>query len=273
MLDQMIESKSNGRENARKSRYLLVTFGAFCALLLGGWTYSLFAKSYGVGGGDFEISSLVSPVAVENETPPARPEPQKNVSRASNKVILEDLYDDLWHSTAPDSTLGKKNVVSARIYDPKNVVIGDRNVIPENAGRNIGNDDLGCGLCDNNPTGKRPESRDPEFDDVVKTKPTPTVAPTPNRPISLGPVNGKATYLPKPAYSEAAKAIRASGQVQVQVTIDETGNVTSATAVSGHPLLRGASVEAARISKFTPTLLGGRPVRVTGIIIYNFLPR
>lgn len=273
MLDQMIESKSNGRENARKSRYLLVTFGAFSALLLGGWTYSLFAKSYGVGGGDFEVSSLVSPVAVENEAPPVRPQPQKNVSRASNKVILEDLYDDLWHSTAPDSTLGKKNVVSARIYDPKNIVIGDRNVIPENAGRNTGGDDPGCGLCDNSPSGKKPDSRDNEFDETVKPKPTPTVAPTPNRPISLGPVNGKATYLPKPVYSAAAIAVRASGTVEVQVTIDETGNVTSATAISGNPLLRANSVAAARISKFTPTLLGGRPVKVTGIIIYNFLPR
>jgi TonB family protein len=58
--------------------------------------------------------------------------------------------------------------------------------------------------------------------------------------------------------------------VTVQVTVDETGKVISATAVSGHPLLRAAAVDAARRARFTPTLLTGVPVKVTGMIIYNF---
>lgn len=89
--------------------------------------------------------------------------------------------------------------------------------------------------------------------------------------ISKGVLNGSAISLAKPAYPPAAKAVNAGGTVSVQVTIDEEGNVISATAVGGHPLLQAASVEAARQSKFKPTLLQGQPVKVTGIITYNFV--
>jgi TonB family protein len=90
--------------------------------------------------------------------------------------------------------------------------------------------------------------------------------------LSGGVLNGKATKLVKPAYPEAAKVVKAGGAVNVQVTIDEAGNIISASAVSGHPLLRAASEEAARASTFSPTLLQGVPVKVTGIIVYNFTP-
>ncbi len=59
--------------------------------------------------------------------------------------------------------------------------------------------------------------------------------------ISGGVVNGKARNLAVPAYPAAAKAVDASGAVNVQVTIDENGDVVSANAVSGHPLLRAAA--------------------------------
>lgn len=81
---------------------------------------------------------------------------------------------------------------------------------------------------------------------------------------------GKIISLPKPPYPKAALAVRVSGEVDVQVVIDEEGNVVSAEAISGHPLLRAASVEAAKQAKFTPTLLKKQPVMVTGIIVYNF---
>ena len=89
--------------------------------------------------------------------------------------------------------------------------------------------------------------------------------------ISAGVVNGKATSLPKPEYPAAAFAVKASGTVNVQVTIDENGNVISASAVSGHPLLRQAAEQAARQAMFKPTLLSGQPVKVTGVIVYNFV--
>jgi len=95
--------------------------------------------------------------------------------------------------------------------------------------------------------------------------------PTP-KIISGGILNGKAVSLPKPPYPDAARAVKASGAVGVKVLIDETGNVISAEAVSGHPLLRAASVQAALAAKFSPTQLSGQPVKVSGVITYNFVP-
>ena len=90
--------------------------------------------------------------------------------------------------------------------------------------------------------------------------------------ISGGVLNGKAIDLPKPAYPAAARAVRASGAVNVQVTVDENGNVVSANAVSGHPLLRASAAAAARNTKFNPTLLSGKPVKITGVLVFNFVP-
>ncbi|HLM61413.1 MAG TPA: TonB family protein [Pyrinomonadaceae bacterium] len=83
-------------------------------------------------------------------------------------------------------------------------------------------------------------------------------------------INGKATNLPKPTYPAAARAVRASGAVNIQVSVDESGNVISVSAVSGHPLLRAAAEQAARNAKFAPTILSGQPVKITGVIVYNF---
>jgi len=94
---------------------------------------------------------------------------------------------------------------------------------------------------------------------------------TPVKSISGGVLNGKALSLPKPAYPSAARAVNASGAVNVQIVIDEQGNIVSATAVSGHPLLRQAAEQAAIEAKFSPTLLSGQPVRVSGILVYNFV--
>ena len=82
---------------------------------------------------------------------------------------------------------------------------------------------------------------------------------------------GRALELPKPSYPPLARAARASGQVVVQLIIDVDGTVMAPAAVSGHPLLYGVSVEAAKNSRFAPTKLDGKPVKVTGVITYNFV--
>ncbi len=105
----------------------------------------------------------------------------------------------------------------------------------------------------------------------AQTPPPPPASPAIQ--IADGAVlNGKAISLAKPEFPAAAKAVRASGAVNVRVTIDEEGNVVSAAAISGHPLLRQASEQAARASRFSPTTLSGQAVKVTGVIVYNFIP-
>jgi TonB family protein len=76
--------------------------------------------------------------------------------------------------------------------------------------------------------------------------------------------------LPKPDYPKSAMAVRATGAVAVQVTIDEQGNVISAERVSGHPLLALSAVDVAKKAKFVPSVAKGTPVKVTGLIVYNF---
>ena len=88
--------------------------------------------------------------------------------------------------------------------------------------------------------------------------------------ISGGIMNDKAINLPEPAYPPAARAVRAAGTVNVQIAVDENGNVISATAVSGHPLLKAAAVAAARGAKFKPALANGKPAKVTGVLVFNF---
>ena len=97
--------------------------------------------------------------------------------------------------------------------------------------------------------------------------------PTEKAKIEGGVLNGKALALPAPAYPPLARKAHLAGTVTVQVLIDEQGNVSDAHAVDGHPLLQAVCVAAAREAKFSPTLLEDEPVKVTGVIKYNFVPQ
>jgi len=94
--------------------------------------------------------------------------------------------------------------------------------------------------------------------------------PRDSSPISGGVLNGKAVFFAVPEYPSGS---RESGQVMVQILIDEQGTVISAKAVEGPESLREAAVNAASKSRFTPTRLSGQPVKVIGIVVYNFVPR
>ena len=89
--------------------------------------------------------------------------------------------------------------------------------------------------------------------------------------ISGGVLNGKATSLPQPVFPAIARAAHASGAVTVEVTVGENGDVIAAHAVSGHPLLQAAAVTAARQASFAPTRLNGEPVKVAGVLVFNFV--
>lgn len=99
----------------------------------------------------------------------------------------------------------------------------------------------------------------------------PPPAPRPIlKPISGGVLNGTALLLPQPIYPEPAKRMRTAGMVTVEVILDETGKVVSATAVSGPTILRESAVQAALKARFSPTKLSGQPVKVSGVINYKF---
>ena len=98
-------------------------------------------------------------------------------------------------------------------------------------------------------------------------------SPAAKAPLSGGVLNGKAVNLPKPVYPLAARSAGMGGTVVVEVLIDESGKVVSARAISGPTMLRGACVDAARQARFSPTVLSGQPVKVSGVIHYNFAQR
>ena len=98
-------------------------------------------------------------------------------------------------------------------------------------------------------------------------------------PISQAPlfdlpqiINGRALSLGRPEYPPQARDLALSGRVYVLVLIDETGKVISAIDMcQGPPYLSEASVKAALKSRFTPTKVSGKPVKVKGLIQYNFV--
>lgn len=88
--------------------------------------------------------------------------------------------------------------------------------------------------------------------------------------VSGGVLQSGAVRKVQPEYPALAKAAKASGTVQVQVTVDETGQVIAANVIGGHPLLRNAALEAAKQWQFKPTQLSGKPVQTQGVITFNF---
>jgi len=274
MLDQLVESRNNSAENTRRSEFILGTLVVIVSVLIGGWIYSLFHKEYGMGTGDLDISSLVAPVALPEEAPPPAPEPEKQPEKQSNpsdKPTVVEKIATMEETKEPPKELKGETLKApplkaseANMYN-----VGAKNEGRADPNKTYSEDSNGLGGTGGNGTGT---SNEPEPEVKVKTPtPKPTEKPVP-KTISGGVVNGKATNLVKPPYPAAARAVRAAGAVNVQVTIDESGNVISASAVSGHPLLRAAAVSAARSSKFSPTMLSGQAVKVTGVIVYNFVP-
>jgi TonB family protein len=120
------------------------------------------------------------------------------------------------------------------------------------------------------PTPKPPTPTPAVTPTPVKT-PTPTTNVNTNQTVNVGQINGRAIRLPTPNYSSAARQARASGRVTVRVLVDKNGNVVSAKATRGHPLLRRAAEDAARRSKFKPVSRNGRNLPSTGTIAYNFV--
>ena len=122
------------------------------------------------------------------------------------------------------------------------------------------------------PGAESPQTTSPGQGDqpvTAEAKPDAPTAGEPGgkRPVNGGVLNGKAVFLPKPMHPAG---VEATGVVVVEVTIDEYGNVSGARAVSGPPPLQPAALEAARQARFTPTYLMGEPVKVRGVITYNF---
>jgi TonB family protein len=108
---------------------------------------------------------------------------------------------------------------------------------------------------------------------VTGDRPDAAAVPPDKKIVQSGVLNGRVVRSVAPVYPPSARATRASGTVVVQIVFDEEGRVISATALSGHPLLRQSAVDAVRQWRFSPVILDGQAVQVTGVVNVNFVWR
>ena len=267
MFTNLIESNSHKREFKRRSSFFVATVAAYALVLFAAGIFGILTYDARVDAQNMDLSleSWIPPVK------PAAPPTGPDRIRVSRPTVRPNAPVDT-HIDTPVRIAQIPPVDDTRITPPDigvvassitpsegPVRIGERNADPPASP----GDKNGCSTCSGESTGT-----------VVVAQPTPE--PKPVRPpaiqqVSKGVLIAKVISMPTPAYPLLAKQVRASGPVNVQILIDESGIVISAHAVNGHPMLIHAAEDAARRARFTPTLLSNQPVKVQGVITYNFV--
>ena len=257
MFEHLVESGSHSEDLKRKGSFLLGFAGIYVVLIIAFGIAGIMWATANIDAQTLELTALIAPVPVQANQPKQEAKPEK-VEITKNVDVRKELI-----AAVDESRLPPKEI-SAKASDIPPVRKGVVTMVGS------GNSNAIAPVAPGNGTGNIISA--PAKVDIAEAPPPPPPKPTPPKaPISGGVLNGKAVRLVQPPYPAIARSAHAAGQVRVQITIDENGNVVSAAAVSGHPLLQGAAVSAARQSKFTPTKLSGMPVKVTGVIIYNFV--
>lgn len=251
MFDNLPESSSHKQDNSRTTSFLMVTSLIYGALLIAGAIGSIFLLNPNLADA-LDVTTMVAP-----PPPPAPPPPA-----AAAPVVVREAPTV---TTFTPPTKPPEKIPDATTVQSKPVVAALSRGVP---GGVPGGQPGGVVGGVTGGTGDAPPPPPPKPD----PPPEPTPKPEPPKKINVsgGVLQGSALKKVQPPYPPIAKAARAAGAVQVQVTISEEGRVVSADVVSGHPLLREAAVQAARQWVFKPTELSGVPVKVQGILTFNF---
>jgi TonB family protein len=269
MFDKLVVSEPEKADQPSRRKYFMVSSVVMGGLFLAAIVISIFAADYGLGSGSFELTELMAPAEFAVAPEPIQKQSQTSHSSSSNE--LPSRKDNIQNINETPSVLPgistAQNTSRARPIDGR-YTSGRFDSDPSNPGGTgretiAGSTGHPEGLNSRPATEVIPEDGDPPPAQKKVVRPRPVV--------SKGVINGIAQNLPKPEYSAAARAVGAQGRVNVQVTISETGAVISANAVDGHALLRPAAENAARKARFTPTILSDTAVKVTGVIVYNFV--
>jgi protein TonB len=257
MFGHLIESTSHTGEFTRRGYFIVLTAVCYGVLIMVGAVASVYAYDANLETQDLEVVSLINPNLPQVQ-PPKQVQPHHAEQRPNQVAERTALVSRIAESTkVPDKISTEASKVPE--MPPGPVRISNRNLDVIGPAGPAG------------PIGPSGNSTEPSRIVVVEDTTTP---PEPVKPkpviISKGPVTGQAISLPKPAYPQAAKIMHLGGSVKVQVLIDETGKVVSAQVLEGHPILSAPAAQAARQARFSPTILGGNPVKVSGYIVYNF---
>ena len=266
MFTNLIESESHRKEFKRRSSFFMVTVAAYALILFAAGVASIYAYDARLEAqtSDLALVGWIPPVTPPEHVrpqPPRRTPAANNTGRVSAQPVRPILYESPSNpSKAPDKISGAPNPIPPA---PRNAVVGNYVGDPVSPPTNTSN----CVTCTGN-------DRTVPLVRVPETIPPPIpVRPPTTLKVSLGVLRASAVSLPQPPYPPLAKQIGAQGPVTVQILVDEQGRVLTAQAVSGHQLLLAAAKEAALKARFTPTKLSGVPVKVQGLITYNFVLR
>lgn len=105
---------------------------------------------------------------------------------------------------------------------------------------------------------------------ISSTAPPPKVATPQKIRISSGVAVGNKLSGNDPAYPPMAKIAHLQGDVVLQATISKNGAIENLHALSGHPILVQAAIEAVKEWKYKPYFLNGDPVEVETTITVKF---
>jgi protein TonB len=102
--------------------------------------------------------------------------------------------------------------------------------------------------------------------------PPPPPPPTRRPPLRVGGSVQESKLIRKvpPAYPDIARRARVSGDVFLEVMLDEEGNVSGVKVLRGHPLLVEEAVRAVKQWKYSPTLLNGEPIPIVAAVTVSF---
>lgn len=270
MFNNLIESGSHAADLKRKGRFFLATTAFYGLLLAVTGVGSIYAYNVKLEyNPDYELISVMRfPPAEQRAAEPRREEQRTAASAArSNQIAMRTEIS--MHTPYAERVASRETPETPRGMA---VVLGNRNITPVEVGGPVGppsGDTLRGSTVGGGPTVTEVETPPPAAVPTPTPKPAARVEGPVRMPSSL--ISSKAIEKPAPPYPPLARAANMQGTVAVQIVIDEQGHVVSAKATSGPPLLMQAAVQAAYRARFTPTVLGGQPVKVTGSITYNFL--
>lgn len=272
MFSHLVESDLHTGELKRKGTFFIATMTAYAFVVMALSVAGVYAYEARIDDQQLELVALVPPDTEEPKPPEAQPRTRTNSAPApvnnGSPRNMGGQRQTAPSNTSPDPTkIAGTAQASTNQAPPENIPGGDDRTFLFSTGPY-------------NPNGNRassgPDDEGNGGGSVVGEPPPAATARKPEPPVKqripyVGPVTSKALSLPQPAYTTIAKGAGAQGPVTVEILIDESGKVISARATTGHPLLRLESEKAAYRARFSPTLLQNQPIKVKGVITFNFI--
>ena len=274
MFSNLIESGSHTKDLKRRGKFFIGALAFYGLLLAVVGVGSIYAYNTSLDEqNNYEVFKIIRFPTQQEKPEPATPRvasrPEANSGGGKPQIAqVREVAVLTFRTDLPPAR--EDTPILARHMPYK---IGGENIVPMPGGGGIGDGPVG-------PVGLKDGTGVVVVTDTGETAPPPVkVTPTPEpRQQHTGPLRlpsaiiaGKATYKPAPPYPIIAKQIKQQGSVAVQIVVDEQGRVISAKATSGPPLLLHAAEQAASQARFSPTTLNGQPVKISGVITYNFV--